>query len=311
MRTLTWLLPLLLLAAGGPALAQKTGLAALIPDPRPGDRGAIDPKDYSYEEWQTLIKKVGWARVSKTQTECDRLTANENDPGLTAPPVEFKDLDARAALKACQADLAKDPKNGRLMNNLGRAYNKAKDYLQSYQWTERAVRAGHAYAHHAMALHYLYGESVDKSRPEELRWLKKGRERGVPVSATRLAKLAMEGYGRPDYDAARVRELLREAGQGRSNSWAWGDYYFYQAIRDYYGEHPGISSNYEKGKLPDGDDVSIRFGPARITEFGNLLRSARAHYEDAELTGKNQVRRNRIAAIDRVLKGLENRYALR
>ena len=302
---------LLLLCLPVAALAQKAGLEALIPAARPGDTRAIDPKSYSYEEWQTKVKKVGWALVQKKQTECDRLTAHQNDPHLTAPPVAWDALNAVAALKACKADLAKDPKNGRLMNNLSRAYNKANDYLQSFQWAERAVRAGHAYAHHTMSLHYQYGEGVDKDRAEEIRWLEKARGKGVPASSLQLAQYALKDYGRPDYDAAKVRELLREAGQGRSTSWLWGDYYWYQAIRDYYGDHPGISSDYRKGELPDGDDVTTRFGPARITEFRNLLRSSRAHYQDAELTGKNQLRQKRIATIGRVLKNMKNRYAMR
>lgn len=304
----TRILAVLLLT--GAASAQNAMDRVLVPR-RPGDSKSIDPKDFSYEEWQNKIWKAGMARVQGRQTECDRLTAHANDPNLTANPVAWGDLDAVAALKACKADLAKDPKNGRLMNNLGRAFNKANDHLQSYQWTERAVRAGYPYALHTMSLHYQYGEGVDKDRGEEIRWLEKARAKGVSASSLQLAEYALEDYGRPDYDAAKVREYLREAGQGRSSSWAWGDFYYYLAIRDFYGKHPGISSDYEKGQLPDGDDVSTRFGPARITEFRNLLRSSKAHYADAELTGKNTLRQKRIRAIDRVLGELKNRYALR
>jgi hypothetical protein len=316
MRVFGLLLLVSLLAT--PVTAQRGGIHAVLDRSKSSDQ--LDSKDYSYEEWDIKIRKVGWARTGKRQTECDRLTANENDPGLTAIPVEFSDIDVQAALKACQADLANDPENGRLMNNLGRAYNKANDYLQSFQWTERAARAGHPYAHHAMALHYLYGESVDKDRRKEIEWLEKGREKGVPISSFRLASLALEDYERRDYDAAHVRTLLEEAGQGRSSSWAWGDFYFYEAIRFFHGPNAlslyrvgaGVGADrYKKGELPDGRDLSVKFGPALITEFRNLLRSAQAHYEDAERAGKNKARQRRLKAIQECLGEIRYRYAMR
>lgn len=310
---------LFFLAVAASAAAQPAGLAALMPSPKPGASKSLDPKKFRYEEWQTEVRKVGMAVVQGRQTECDRLTANAHDPGLTAKPVAFDALDARAATAACRRDLARDPDNGRLMNNLGRARNKAKDYAASLRWTTKAAEAGYPYAHHVMALHYRYGEGVAKDRAQELAWLKKAREKGVPAASLSLAQYAMQGFEGRDYDPGAVRELLLEADQGRGVSWAWGDFYFYQAIRDFHGEsldllRRGIgfrARKYKSGELPGGDAISTRFGPARLTEFRNLLRAAKAHYEDAERTGVNQLRRRRLAAIGRTLAAIRDRYAMR
>lgn len=150
---------------------------------------------------------------------CDRLTANENDPGQKSYwkggplPVAYSELDGEAGVKACSNALAANPDQPRLMLNLGRAHNKLGQYRESFEWTEKSAKAGYLYAFHAMSLHYLYGEGVAKNRETENRWTRKAATAGLAVSQYNLGNHYRDGYGDISKDPAKAFAWYKKAAE--------------------------------------------------------------------------------------------------
>ncbi|MCA9556543.1 MAG: hypothetical protein KC933_41345, partial [Myxococcales bacterium] len=71
------------------------------------------------------------------------------------------------------------------------------------------------------------------------------------------------------------------------------------------------AEGYRPGKLPEASDASKRFGRTQTTEFLNLLRSARAHYEDAVPLGPDKARDRRLDDVRNLLANLDRHYGLR
>ena len=217
------------------------------------------------------------AGASVPQNACDRLTAHAEDPGRVAPPVAFKDLDAKKAIRNCELALLGYPTSGRLMNNLGRAFNKAEDYDASLKWTRKAVRDEYPFAYHVLALHYFYGEGVAKDPVEERRYLELAREKGVPLSSQRLAYLDLQDTTRADFDPVKVEAYLMEAGSARDISRLWGHLHFARAQRlvPLGPNDMPLQTNY----LPLSPLVDARLRSAKKIEYLHHVKAALAHYE--------------------------------
>lgn len=61
-------------------------------------------------------------QFSQAVTQCDRLASHGEDPHSVAPGVKRADMDFDAAIAACTAAVADDPKNPRLRYQLARVY---------------------------------------------------------------------------------------------------------------------------------------------------------------------------------------------
>ncbi len=68
------------------------------------------------------VLKYDASRYSQEVTGCDLLASHPDDPNHVAPGLERPEMDLPAAIGACQAAVARDPKNPRLNYELGRAY---------------------------------------------------------------------------------------------------------------------------------------------------------------------------------------------
>jgi len=158
------------------------------------------------------------ASAQSEVTECDRLTANEQDPSSPLRhhgSVAFEDIDAPKAIGACKKDLEADPNNARLRLNLGRAYNKAEDYKKSFQYTKEAVDAKYGYAFHVMALHYYLGEGVEKNPAQIERYLELGVKYRIPASHAWLGGMELD-KGVPRANLAEAESLIEFA---RKQGW--------------------------------------------------------------------------------------------
>jgi uncharacterized protein (TIGR02246 family) len=77
-----------------------------------------------------------------TPTECDRLSAGRYDRERLAKPVARADIDVPAAIRQCEADLAKLPDDPRLLFQLGRLYGYTPETTKAREYRERAAAVG-------------------------------------------------------------------------------------------------------------------------------------------------------------------------
>ena len=108
-----------------------------------------------------LAATLAWASVGVAAdvTECDRLASHPEDPDRVTPAVETKDLKFEPAIKACEADLAKDPGNARLHYLLGRLlfYNNQNE--RAVQEVRQSADKGYRQAQ------FVFGAFINNKRP--------------------------------------------------------------------------------------------------------------------------------------------------
>jgi TPR repeat protein len=110
-------------------------------------------------------------------TECDKLASHGSDPDKIAPGVSQSAMDKPKAIAACQADVAKDPKNPRLQYQLGRAYFYSGKATEALPHLEAAAGAGHEQAQFVLGYIIdggIQGVKKDPCRVEDL-WVKSAR----------------------------------------------------------------------------------------------------------------------------------------
>lgn len=92
-------------------------------------------------------------------TDCDRLAAHPEDPDRVAPPVETSDLAFDRAIAACQADVSRDPDNGRLRYQLGRLLFYANQNEAAVAEVRGAADLGYRQAQ------FVFGALINNRRP--------------------------------------------------------------------------------------------------------------------------------------------------
>lgn len=83
------------------------------------------------------------AAFSREVTECDILAGHPNDPERVTDGVSQQAMNKPAAIKACQADVARDPANPRLNYQLARAYGYSGLHAEGESYRMRALNAGY------------------------------------------------------------------------------------------------------------------------------------------------------------------------
>jgi TPR repeat protein len=106
------------------------------------------------------------------ENECDRLAAHPDDPGRVGGGIRFGDINAPAAIAACESAAAAHPGALRFEYQLGRALDKADRYKEALGSYRKAADRGYAAAQYALGHCYHFGLSgVQKDPLEAIRWL--------------------------------------------------------------------------------------------------------------------------------------------
>lgn len=119
--------------------------------------------------------------------KCDELAAHPSDPQKKGTGVAYNQINAQAAIAACQRDLKANPNNIRLIMNLSRAYNKLNRFDESFRLAQQAANLNYPFALHLLSIHYLLGEGVAKDTQQEIIYLRKAANLGVADSYKSLA----------------------------------------------------------------------------------------------------------------------------
>lgn len=97
--------------------------------------------------------------------ECDKLAAHpaNTDNPTNVKGVYWETLNAQAAITACKKALIFDSKNARFLYQLGRAYNKADNQSQAFNYYKKSADLDYPPAIHQLADYYSDGSAVEMS----------------------------------------------------------------------------------------------------------------------------------------------------
>lgn len=157
-------------------------------------------------------------------TQCDRLTADKNDPDRApaAAPVEWHTLHAATAIPACEQALAQYPGHRRLQAQLARAHIKARFYDDAYAVASEADRAGSIHAAYQLGLVYRDGK---KENEKAIEAFSRSAKAGHPDAMTDLAWALFQRDGWGDKrEAASWFQKAAETGNPYSQA-SFGDMY--------------------------------------------------------------------------------------
>ena len=164
--------------------------------------------------------------TDKSVSECDALAASPLDMDRARPPgtgVVTENLDAEAAIKACNKAVADNPRVARYLYNLGRAYQKlamraglAEDErrraLDSARlaYDDAANRRGYISALNDLAVL----DELDNRVPVAIELFRRGAQQGHPLAMYNLAVHYRDGIGVPRDDVQAAEWFARSAGSG-------------------------------------------------------------------------------------------------
>lgn len=138
-----------------------------------------------------------------------------------APPafkgVATEDIDADAALKACEAAHSISPEDGTVGNLLGRAYQARGDFENARHFFEQAARAGNAYAKANLAWFEIEGAGGASDPEKGLSMLHEAASDGNMLAQYSLGLIYREGRAGEAADGHKaVSWLTKAADQGHA-----------------------------------------------------------------------------------------------
>ena len=177
---------------------------------------------------------------------CDRAAASQYDKSL--PPgiagITPDKVDPTIAIPACEAAVKVAPANARILFELGRAYNAAKDYEPARANYEKADRLGNVLATNNLAGLYATGRggAVDDVHAAQL--FRKAADAGITLAMNALAGFYQNGRGGLPKDDSQAAHYYRLAADGGYAPAQTSIGYFYETGR---------------GGLPKDDGQAVRY----------------------------------------------------
>ncbi|MDQ0470922.1 caspase family protein [Labrys wisconsinensis] len=149
-------------------------------------------------------------------TECDRLAAEPGDADRAATGINFDDIDAAAAVTACQNAMAQYPSAGRLPMQLGRALYKLQRYAEAATAWQKGSDLGSLASTNHVAMAYRDGEGLKKDGAEAVRLFQVCADKGFTECQNNLGYQYDIGDGVPKNDdlAFKYYKLAADQGQG-------------------------------------------------------------------------------------------------
>jgi TPR repeat protein len=151
-------------------------------------------------------------------TECDTYAANPLDPARNADGITFDKIRPDLAVPACESAVQKNPKNIRLIYQLGRAYQKKGDLTSALAQYRSAADQGYAAAQTNLAFVYEIGQGVPKDEVQAAVWYRKAADQGYAGAQKALGTLYQSGRGVPKDDVQAVAWYRKAADQGYANA---------------------------------------------------------------------------------------------
>jgi TPR repeat protein len=142
---------------------------------------------------------------------CDLAAASPTDPmrpaGITG--ISIDDIETKTALPACQAALAADPDNPRLLFEMARVFLASNNGLKAFTLIRDAADRGYADAQYMLGLIYMKGEGVPKDDRAAARWFKSAADQDYARAEAFIGAYLLVGRGieKDEVEAARYLKL--------------------------------------------------------------------------------------------------------
>jgi serine/threonine protein kinase len=129
---------------------------------------------------------------------CDQYAAYAHDPNKpkTVDGVNFRNIDAEAAIAACTNALKSKPEDARRRFQLGRSYEKQRKYGTAAKLYRKAANQGSSAAEWSLGLLYLYGRGVTKDQYEGLNMIRRAARKKMPGAYISLGWFYWKGGGK-------------------------------------------------------------------------------------------------------------------
>ncbi len=150
--------------------------------------------------------------------DCDRLAGASWDDDGDGRGVEFSVLEAGRAVAACAAASREEPTQRRYVFQLGRAYDKARDYAAARVAYQKAVSLGSAAAMVNLGILYEKGQGVAVSTQEARGYYEKAARAGSRIGAFCYATVFDNGIGGAPEPAKAIEWYTRAAELGHTTA---------------------------------------------------------------------------------------------
>jgi TonB family protein len=206
------------------------------------------------------------AETASAPNACDLAAAGPLDPSRPdgVPGVAVDRIDGKTAMPACEAALAAEPENPRLLYQTGRTHASNNDYKKARAFFEQAAGLGHAAAATDAGFFYENGIGGPRDERQAVRLYKLAADQGQAPAQTFLGNLYANGRGglsRAPVEAARLYGLAAEQGYapGQSN------------LANLYARGVGVTKNVEEAarlrKLADTQGSPEAPSPQNGSDF--------------------------------------------
>ena len=129
----------------------------------------------------------------RTALACD-LYAAEQDNNVNVPGVEFDRIVTSEAIPACEAAVATQAENPRLMHNLARAFDRAERYKEAALWYQKAANLSWTWSQNNLGVLYLKAKIVPFDFAKGVSLIKTAAESGSgSTGATQQAAINFAG----------------------------------------------------------------------------------------------------------------------
>jgi TPR repeat protein len=137
-------------------------------------------------------------------TNCDKYAASNTDPNAKAPGIPFDEINSAQAVQACEAAVRQSPSNLRLLFQLGRAYQKARNVNSALKYYRSAAEKNYAAAQESLGDMYSEGFSLSPEpgvqfavldAAQAVSWYRKAAEQGLAIAQNNLGIAYRDGRG--------------------------------------------------------------------------------------------------------------------
>jgi TPR repeat protein len=148
------------------------------------------------------------------RAQCDRYAARKLGVAVTAPGVSFEQLDPKLVIPVCAAAVQRDPKNGQLLYQLGRGYEKAGRFTDAIDRYRQAAAVSYAPAYASIGYMYSVGSGVEKDERRAAEWFRNAAEAGDPAGQFMLGQAYENGRGVAQGNTEALKWYEKAARQG-------------------------------------------------------------------------------------------------
>lgn len=237
------------------------------------------------------------AALDPNVTECDLLAAHpldqQKNPEVTGVKIQF--LNTPLATRACERAVADFPEALRFPLQLGRGYEKAKNYDDAHRWYVKAAELGNAQAMHNLGFQYATGQGAPRDYAEARKWFSRAAALGNAAAMLRLGEFYANAIGVPrDYREAR-RWFVQAADRGLLPAMI--------GLGELYANGKGVPRDYDEARLWYRKAAELGSAPAmyqlgQLHEQGHGGRrdyaEARKWYAKAADIGNDEAKRSLV-----------------